>query len=118
MGNVYFERQDYARALKCYIAALDAKPKYVGAMIAAGQTLRMLGDHERAIRMAKQVLRLEADDPDALFLLGAVHFQRGEHALAIGPLERFIQTRPEIEVAMEVEGMLQICRGEPQEPAD
>ena len=113
---MYFEREDYARALKCYVAALDAKPKYIGAMIAAGQSLRMLGDHERAIRMAKQVLRLEADDPDALFLLGAVHFQRGEHALAIGPLERFIQTRPEIEVAMEVEGMLQICRGEVEVP--
>ncbi len=112
LGNVYYERKDHARALKCYVRALELQPEYVGAMIGAGQSLRMLGDHARALRMGKQVLRKRKDDPDALFLIGAVLFQRGEYPEARGFLERFLETRPEIEVALEVEGMLQIARGE------
>ncbi|MEM6959685.1 MAG: tetratricopeptide repeat protein [Myxococcota bacterium] len=110
LGNLFYEQEDYARALKCYTTALEKKRNYVGAMIGAGQALRMLGDHERALRMGRQVLRLRKDDPDALFLVGATFFQRGDHAAAYGPLMRFLETRPEIEVALEVEGMLQVCR--------
>ncbi len=112
LGGVYFERRDWARALKCYVRAMEIAPSYVGAMIGAGQALRMLGDHARALRMGRQVLRLRPDDPDALFLLGATHFQRAEYREARPFLERFLRTNPEIEVAMEVEGMLQIVRGE------
>ena len=81
-------------------------------MLGAGQTLRMMGEHERAIRMGQEALRVQKDDPDALYLLGAVHFQRGENKLAFGYLSRFLETGPELEVALEVEGMLQIVRGE------
>jgi tetratricopeptide (TPR) repeat protein len=112
LGNAFYEKHDFARALKCYVAAIELVPDYVGAMIAAGHTLRLLGDHNRALKMGSRVLRLRKDDPDGLHLLGMLHFQRGEHAAARGFLERFLMTRPEIEVALEVEGMLQICRGE------
>lgn len=112
LGNAYFDRHDHARALKCYVRALEIQTEYVGAMIGAGQCLRLLGDHARAIRMGKQVLRMRKDDPDALFLIGSVLFQRGEYPEARAFLERFLHTNPEIEVALEVEGMLQIVRGE------
>ncbi len=112
LGGVYFERRDYPRALKCYVRAMEIAPGYLGAMIGAGQALRMMGDHARALRMGRQVLRIRDDDPDALFLMGATHFQRGEYPQARPFLERFLRTNPEIEVAMEVEGMLQLVRGE------
>ncbi|MEM9067030.1 MAG: tetratricopeptide repeat protein [Myxococcota bacterium] len=112
LGGVYFEREDFARALKCYVRALELAPEYAGAMIGAGQTLRRLGDHARALRMGQQVLRIRKDDPDALFLMGTVYFQRGEYREARGFLERFLHTNPELEVALEVEGMLQVVRGE------
>lgn len=112
LGNAYFEGEDFARALKCYVRAMETVPQYVGAMIGAGQALRMLGDHTRALRMSKQVLRLRPDDPDGLYLAGIVHFQRGEKQEAYGFLKRFLHTNPEIEVALEVEGMLQMIRGD------
>lgn len=112
LGNLFYEEEDYAKSLKCYVAAMGAKKGYLGAMIGAGQSLRMLGDHEKALRMGRQVLRVEENDPDALFLVGATFFQRGEHAGAFGPLNRFLETNPEIEIAIEVRGMLQICRQE------
>ncbi len=110
LGHAYFEKQELQKALKCYVLALELKPEYFGAMVGAGHTLRMMGEHARAMRMAKQVLRKRPDDPEGLYLLGLVHFQRGEWGEARGFLERFLKTGPEVEVALEVEGMLSQLR--------
>jgi cytochrome c-type biogenesis protein CcmH/NrfG len=112
LGHAYFEKEAYPEALKSYIEALRLAPEYVGAMIGAGQTLRMMGEYDRAIRMGQRVLQNDRDDPDALFLVGAAHFQKGENQQAKRYLERYLETGPELEVALEVEGMLQVVRGE------
>ena len=112
LGHAYFDKEAYPEALKCYVAALELAPDYVGAMIGAGQALRMMGEYDRALRMGHRVLQGRPEDPDALFLLGAIHFQRGENDAARRYLERFMKTDPELEVALEVEGMLQVIRGE------
>ena len=112
LGNAYYEKEAYPEALKCFVEALDIAPEYFGAMIGAGQALRMMGEYDKAIRMAQSVLKSRKDDPDALYLLGVVHFQRGENQAAKGYLERFLETNPELEIALEVEGMLQVVRGE------
>jgi cytochrome c-type biogenesis protein CcmH/NrfG len=112
LGHAYFEREAFPEALKSYVEALTLQPDYVGAMVGAGQALRMMGEYDRAIRMGRRVLDKRADDPDALFLLGATHFQKGENQAAKQHLERFLETNPELEVALEVEGMLQVIRGE------
>lgn len=112
LGHAYFEKEAYREALKAYVEALTLAPEYVGAMLGAGQTLRMLGEYDRAIRMGQRVLQKQEDDADALFLIGATHFQKGENEAARRYLERFLETNPELEVALEVEGMLQVIRGE------
>lgn len=112
LGHAYFEKEAYPEALKSYVEALTLAPEYLGAMLGAGQTLRMMGEHDRAIRMGQRVLQNREDDADALFLVGATYFQKGENQAAKRYLERFLQTQPELEVALEVEGMLQVIRGE------
>lgn len=112
LGHAYFEKEAYPEALKSYVEALTLAPDYLGAMLGAGQTLRMMGEYDRAIRMGQRVLQSREDDADALFLVGATHFQRGENQAAKRYLERFLATNPELEVALEVEGMLQVIRGE------
>lgn len=112
LGNVWFEKQDFDRALKCYVRALEIEPRYRGAMVAAGHALRMLGRSDQAIRMGRQALVRDKDDADALYLLGLLHFQRGDKAKAMEYFEHFVATGPEVEVAMEVRGMLQVLRGE------
>ena len=112
LGHAYFEKEAYPEALKSYVEALTLVPEYVGAMIGAGQALRMMGEYDRAIRMGQRVLKSRPDDGDALFLVGAAHFQKGENQPAKRYLERFLETNPELEVALEVEGMLQVVRGE------
>ncbi len=112
LGHAYFEKHAFSEALKSYVEALRIAPEYVGAMVGAGQALRMMGEYDRAIRMGRQVLRQHPDDPEALFLVGAAHFQKGENEAAKQHLERFLETNPELEIALEVEGMLQVVRGE------
>lgn len=112
LGHAYFEKEAFPEALKSYVEALKLVPDYVGAMLGAGQALRMMGEYDRAIRMGRKVLEQRENDPDALFLVGAAHFQKGENQAAKQHLERFLQTNPELEVALEVEGMLQVIRGE------
>jgi cytochrome c-type biogenesis protein CcmH/NrfG len=112
LGHAYFEKEAFPEALKSYVEALNLAPEYVGAMVGAAQTLRMMGEHDRAIRMGRRVLERRRDDPDALFVVGASHFQKGENQAAKRYLERFLETNPELEVALEVEGMLQVIRGE------
>jgi cytochrome c-type biogenesis protein CcmH/NrfG len=112
LGHAYFEKQAYREALKSYVEALNLAPDYVGAMVGAGQTLRMLGEYDRAIRMGQRVLQKQEDDGEGLFLVGAAHFQKGENQAAKRYLERFLETSPELEIALEVEGMLQVIRGE------
>jgi len=119
LGSAYYELEQYDRALKCYVKALELVPTYVGAMVHAGHSLRMMGRYQEAVRMANQVLARAANDPDALFLIGACSFARGEDAKARDFLERFLQTNPELEIATEVEGMLQVIRArDPRQPLE
>jgi tetratricopeptide (TPR) repeat protein len=111
LGSAYYELEDFPRALKSYVKALEIVPGYLGAMVNAGHTLRMLGRFEEAVRMGQQVLVRAPDDGDGLFLIGAASFARGDYAKAKAHLERFLSTNPEIEVAVEVEGMLEVIRG-------
>lgn len=114
LGNVHFERQDHVKALRCYLSALERAPKYIGAMVNSGQTLRMLGRYGEAIRMGKQVLAISERDADALYLIGVSHFARGDNDAAVKFLRRFLDTRPEPELVSEVEGMIQVIHGQIQ----
>jgi tetratricopeptide (TPR) repeat protein len=116
LGSAHYELGQYEKALAAYVRALELAPGYVGAMVNTGHTLRMLGRYEQAIRMGKEVLAREKDDPDALFLLGTSHYARGDNAAAARYLERFIDTRPGPELLTEAHGMLQVLRGEVAPP--
>lgn len=114
LGNAYFDKEDWERALKAFVRALELAPRYIGAMVGAGHALRMLSRFDQALRMGKEAMLVRRDDPDVLYLLGVTHFQRGDTHEAIQYFEKFLETRPEVETAFEVEGMLQVLRGEVQ----
>jgi tetratricopeptide (TPR) repeat protein len=116
LGSAHYEQGDYAKALKGYVKALELSPEYLGAMVNAGHALRMLGRHREAIAMAQQVLARAKDDGDALYLIGVCAFARGDDARASDYLGRFLHTNPELEVAQEVEGMLQVLRDRGGQP--
>ena len=112
MGSALMETGEPARALKAFVSALSLKADYPGALIGAGWALHTLGRYKEAVRVGKQVLARSKEDADALYLLGLCHYALGDNALAADYLARFVNTRPEIEVAMEAEAVLQVLRGQ------
>jgi tetratricopeptide (TPR) repeat protein len=117
LGSAHFEKGNFEKAMKAYLSALERAPDYLGAMVHLGHSLRMLGRHEQALRTGRQVLARRADDADGLHLMGLVHYARGEGAAAAEYLQRFLETRPELEVAQEARGLLEILEGR-AEPLD
>ncbi len=114
LGTAFFELNEPAKALKAYLQAIALKPDYHGALHGAAWSLRSLGRYGEAQRLGRQILLKVKEDPDALHLLGLCHYATGEAAAATGYLERFLATRPEVEVAMEVDGLLKVLRGDTQ----
>jgi len=112
LGCAHFERGAFDKAMKAYVLALEKAPRYVGAMVHLGHTLRMLGRYNQALRMGQQVFLIDKNDPDALYLMGLTHYARGDEAAAAKYLTRFLETNPEIEVAYEVRGMIQTLQGD------
>ena len=114
LGAALFESGEPQRALKAYLEALKHRPEYQGALIGAGWALHALGRYKEALKVGRQLLLKVKDDPDGLYLLGLCHYAMGDAAAALGYLTRFLNTRPEIEVALEVEGLIKVLRGEVQ----
>ena len=112
LGCAHFEKGEAAKAMKAFVKALEIAPGYLGAMVHLGHALRVLGRTEEALRVGREVLLKSPTDPDGLYLMGLCFFARGENVAATQMLQRFLETRPEIELALEVEGMLQTLRGE------
>ncbi len=111
LGSAHFESANFDKAMKAYVLALDRAPEYLGAMVHLGHTLRMLGQYDQALRMGREVLARDANDAEALYLLGLTHYARGDEAKAADYLRRFLETRPELEVAQEARGLLEILEG-------
>ena len=111
LGSAHFEKGAFDKAMKAYVVALEKAPEYVGAMVHLGHTLRMLGRTDQALRMGQQVLGRDKNDPDGLHLMALVHYARGDEAAAKGYLTRFLETGPEVEVAQEARGLLEILLG-------
>ncbi len=118
LGSVHFEKGAFDKALKACVRALEIAPAYLGAMVTLGHSLRMLGRPGEAIRVGRQILTRAPDDGDALYLLGLSHYARGERAAAAQHLRRFLGTRPELEVANEVQGLLKVLEGDAQKDED
>lgn len=112
LGSALLDERQSARALKAFLGALALKPDYPGALIGAGWALHALGRYREGVRVGRQVLDKRKSDPDALYLCGLCHYAMGDAAAALSYLTRFVDTRPEIEVALEADAIIKILRGE------
>lgn len=111
LGTVHFERGAFDKATKAFLKALEIAPEYLGAMNSLGHSLRLMGRHTDALRVGRQILARAPDDGDGLYLMGLTHYARGERAAAERYLRRFLESRPELEVANEVQGLLEVLSG-------
>lgn len=67
---------------------------------------------EQAIGYLKQVLALDSDHPDAMYLLGALHAELGLFARAIEEITRAVELKPDLPTAHFQLGLLHLGRGD------
>lgn len=110
LGAAHFEKGRFDKAAKAYLEALRVSPQFNGALVGLGHAMRMQGRPTDALRIGKEVLERDEKDSDGLYLVGLAHYARGEAAAAERFLLRFLDSRPEAEVANEARGLLQVLR--------
>jgi Flp pilus assembly protein TadD len=107
LGVAFFEVAELEAARDAYAACLRIAPAHLGARVALGHVLRMLGDTRGALREGMAALSQAPGDPDALHALGLAYCARGDSVAARKYLEAFLATGPEFEVELEVRNLLE-----------
>ncbi|MFO0658831.1 MAG: tetratricopeptide repeat protein [Polyangiaceae bacterium] len=107
MAVALFELGQLEACRDAYRAALKLSPNYLGSRVGLSNVLRMLGDLRGAIIEGEAALRQSHEDGDAMYALGMAHAERGDREAAIHYLEKFLDTKPELEIAIEVRAQLE-----------
>jgi Flp pilus assembly protein TadD len=106
LGIALYEVGEMEPARDAYRAALRLAPEHLGARVALSHVLRQLGDAREAIKEGTLALSQAPGDGEALHAVGLAYLERGDDAAAKKYLEAFLDTRPELEVAVEVRAVL------------
>jgi tetratricopeptide (TPR) repeat protein len=111
LGQALYEVGEVQPARDAYRAALTLAPEHLGARIALCHVLRKLGEHRDAIREGMIALEKAPADADALYAVGMALFAGGDRTAARRYLVAFLGARPELEVRLEVEAILEAMGG-------
>ncbi len=106
LGQALYEVGEIEPARDAYAAAVKLAPKHLGARVAYTHVLRKTGDHREAIKQGMIALEQAPTDADALYATGMAYFARGDTTSARRYLEAFLRAKPELEVRLEVEAIL------------
>jgi Flp pilus assembly protein TadD len=107
LGVALFESGELEAARDAYRACLRVAPAHLGAKVALSHVLRTLGDAKGALSEATAALEQSPSDGDALHAVGLAHLARGDKVSARRYLTGFLGTKPELEVQLEVKGILE-----------
>lgn len=110
LGQALYEVGELEPSRDAYRAALKLAPRHLGARVALTHVLRKLGDHREAIKEGAIALDQAPADSDALYALGLAYLARGDEPAARRHLEAFLKTKPELEVRLEVEAILEAMK--------
>ena len=106
LGIGLYEVGEVEAARDAYRACLKLAPEHLGARVALSHVLRQLGDAKGAITEGTRALSQAPGDGEALHAVGLAYLERGDESAARKYLEAFLETGPELEVAMEVRAVL------------
>jgi tetratricopeptide (TPR) repeat protein len=106
LGIGLYEVGEMEAARDAYRACLRLAPEHLGARVALSHVLRQLGDAKEAIKEGTRALSQAPGDGEAMHAVGLAYLERGDDTAAKKYLEAFLDTRPELEVAVEVRAIL------------
>ena len=119
LGTALWELSQLEPARDAFRAAVLLSPHFLGARLGLSHTLRKLGDLRGAEQQARVAVTRFPDDGEAYHALGLTLAAMGERHEAIECLERFLDSKPEIESAQETRQIIELLKeGDPDDPLD
>jgi len=110
-GTALFELGRFDACIDAYRAAIRLAPMYNAARIGLSHSLRIAGEPREAIQQARKALDYRPNDSDALFALGLAQAAMGDRRGAISTLQTFLESGPELEIAIEARAVLERLTG-------
>jgi cytochrome c-type biogenesis protein CcmH/NrfG len=106
IGKIYYQTRQFPLAAKYYEDSVRIKPDAV-ILVKLGGAYHFDGDDDRAISAWDHALRLDPNNPDALFNTGFVKWQaQGNRQAAIAAWQKLLKTNPNHPKRAQVEELL------------
>jgi cytochrome c-type biogenesis protein CcmH/NrfG len=116
IGKIYYQKRQFQMAAKYYEDSVRVKPDG-GVLVKLGGAYHFDGDNEKAIGAWNEALRLDPNNPDALFNIGFVKWQaQGDRKAAIAAWEKLLETNPNHPKRAQVEELLAQAKRHSQAP--
>jgi cytochrome c-type biogenesis protein CcmH/NrfG len=106
IGKLYYQTRQFPMAAKYYEHSARVKPDAV-VLVKLGGAYHFGGDDDKAIGAWNHALRLDPNNPDALFNIGFVKWQsKGDRQAAIAAWQKLLKTNPNHPRRAQVEELL------------
>ena len=116
LGNVHFDREEYAQAVDWYGKYLAVKPEDLNVRTDIGTMYLYGGDPERAIAEYGKVLAKDPNFYQAHYNLGIAYAQRGDKEKAIASLKKASANAPDDATRKQIDSMLDHAASPPAAP--
>ncbi|HTY64815.1 MAG TPA: tetratricopeptide repeat protein [Acidobacteriota bacterium] len=116
IGKIYYQLRQFPMATKYYEDSIRVKPDAV-VLVKLGGAYHFGGDDEKAIGAWNRALRLDPNNPDALFNIGFVKwYAQGDRQAAIAAWQKLLKTNPNHPKRAQVEELLAQAKQHPETP--
>ena len=114
LGKIYYQMRQFPMAAKYYEDSVRVKPDAV-VLVKLGGAYHFSGDDDKAIGAWDRALRLDPNNPDALFNIGFVQWhERGNREAAIAAWQKLLKTNPNHPKRAQVEELLAQAKQRPE----
>ena len=117
VGNIHFDRDQYAPAIEAYRAYLEVRPDDSSTRTDLGTMYLYDGRVEDAVREYEGVLAREPGFFQAHFNLGIAQVRRGNRAAALAAFEKAKERAPDEDTRKQIEAMIARTSGEAAPPS-
>ena len=112
LGNEYFKRREYERAIANFLRALELKPGYDLAVINMANAYRRLGEDDKAMEGYRRFMQLDPNNPQIRYETAQILIDRGELDEAEGQLREALKLEPNMAAGQNALGVVFIERGD------
>jgi tetratricopeptide (TPR) repeat protein len=113
MGNEYYRRHEYARAIERYTRALELKPDYDLVVINMANAYRALGRDREAMVGYRRFMELDPKNAQIRYEAAQILIDNGQLDEAQAELTHALQLEPKLAAARNALGVLALRRGDP-----